>query len=46
MKVSDDFLDVRSDQKVVVVDRPFIFVVQDKINNIPVLVGKVTNPSQ
>ena len=26
------------------VDRPFIFIVQDKKNNIPVLVGRVKNP--
>eukprot|EP00092_Neocalanus_flemingeri_P012628 GFUD01013611.1.p1 GENE.GFUD01013611.1~~GFUD01013611.1.p1 ORF type:complete len:450 (-),score=105.85 GFUD01013611.1:173-1456(-) len=26
------------------VDRPFIFIVQDKINNIPILVGRIKNP--
>jgi len=34
------------EQKDVVVDRPFIFVVQDKKNQIPLLVGKVTDPTQ
>lgn len=34
------------DQKDVTVDRPFIFVVQDKKNNVPVLVGKVTDPTK
>jgi hypothetical protein len=29
----------------VVVDRPFIFAVMDRINKIPVLVGKVNNPT-
>jgi serpin B len=33
------------EQKNVVVDRPFIFVVQDRHNKIPVLVGKVNDPS-
>ena len=33
------------DQKDVTVDRPFIFVVQDRRNDVPVLVGKVTNPT-
>jgi len=33
------------EQKNIVLDRPFIFVVQDKVNNIPVLVGRVKNPS-
>jgi len=32
-------------QKNIVVDRPFIFIVQDKVNNIPVLVGRIKNPS-
>jgi len=26
------------------VDRPFIFIVQDKKNNIPILVGRIKNP--
>ena len=34
-----------SERKDVIVDRPFIFVVQDKRNNIPVLVGRVMDPS-
>lgn len=34
------------EQKDVVVDRPFIFVVQDRHNKIPVLVGKVNDPSK
>merc|ERR1712227_20105 len=34
------------EQKDVVVDRPFIFIVQDKKNHIPVLVGKITDPTQ
>ena len=34
------------DLKVVTVDRPFIFVVQDRRNNVPVLVGKVTDPTK
>jgi len=33
------------ERKDVVVDRPFIFVVQDKVNNIPVLVGRITDPT-
>ena len=33
-------------QQDVTVDRPFIFLVIDKQNGIPVLVGKVTDPSQ
>jgi len=28
------------------VDRPFIFIVQDKRNNIPILVGRIKNPLQ
>eukprot|EP00092_Neocalanus_flemingeri_P004701 GFUD01005066.1.p1 GENE.GFUD01005066.1~~GFUD01005066.1.p1 ORF type:complete len:432 (-),score=124.22 GFUD01005066.1:79-1374(-) len=32
-------------QKNIVLDRPFIFIVQDRVNNIPVLVGRVKNPS-
>jgi len=32
------------EQKNIVVDRPFLFIVQDKLNNIPVLVGRVKNP--
>merc|ERR1719450_825748 len=31
-------------QKQVLVDRPFIFIIQDKINNIPILVGRIRNP--
>ena len=34
------------DKVVFIVDRPFIFLVFDKVNNIPVLVGRVTNPIQ
>ena len=26
------------------VDRPFIFIVQDKKSNIPILVGRIKNP--
>jgi serpin B len=33
------------EQKNIVLDRPFIFIVQDRVNNIPVLVGRVKNPS-
>jgi len=33
------------DTKYVRVDRPFIFIIQDKVNNIPVLVGRVNNPA-
>ena len=33
------------EQKDIVVDRPFIFVVQDKKNKIPVLVGKIADPT-
>jgi len=33
------------EHKNIVLDRPFIFIVQDKLNNIPVLVGRVKNPS-
>jgi len=33
-------------QKDIVVDRPFIFVVQDRENKIPVLVGKITDPTK
>merc|ERR1711936_1199920 len=32
-------------QKRIVLDRPFIFIVQDKKNNIPILVGRVKNPN-
>ena len=31
-------------QKEVLVDQPFIFIIQDKINNIPVLVGRIKDP--
>merc|ERR1719186_581472 len=31
--------------KYILLDRPFIFIVQDKVNNIPVLVGRIKNPS-
>jgi len=31
-------------QKEVLVDRPFIFIIQDKINKIPVLVGRIKDP--
>eukprot|EP00092_Neocalanus_flemingeri_P041693 GFUD01045412.1.p1 GENE.GFUD01045412.1~~GFUD01045412.1.p1 ORF type:complete len:414 (-),score=134.99 GFUD01045412.1:136-1377(-) len=31
--------------KNIMLDRPFIFIVQDKVNNIPVLVGRIKNPS-
>jgi len=31
-------------QKEVIVDRPFIFIIQDKINKIPVLVGRMKDP--
>ena len=34
------------EQKDVVVDRPFIFIVQVKKNQIPLLVGKVADPIQ
>ena len=34
------------EQKDVVVDRPLIFIVQDKKNHIPILVGKITDPTQ
>jgi len=34
------------EQKDIVVDRPFIFVVQDRKNKIPVLVGKITDPTK
>merc|ERR1712215_224140 len=33
------------EQKNIVIDRPFIFIVQDRVNNIPVLVGRVKSPS-
>merc|ERR1712002_391609 len=33
------------EQKNIIVDRPFIFIVQDRVNNIPVLVGRVKSPS-
>jgi serpin B len=33
------------EEKNIVLDRPFIFIVQDRVNNIPVLVGRVKNPS-
>jgi serpin B len=32
-------------QNNIVLDRPFIFIVQDRVNNIPVLVGRVKNQS-
>ena len=31
--------------KTISVDRPFIFIVQDKVNNIPVLVGRIKKPT-
>merc|ERR1719186_633565 len=31
--------------KYILLDRPFILIVQDKVNNIPVLVGRIKNPS-
>ena len=31
--------------KYILLDRPFIFIVQDKVNVIPVLVGRIKNPS-
>merc|ERR1711942_108656 len=31
-------------QKEVLVDQPFIFIIQDKVNNIPVLVGRIKDP--
>jgi len=31
-------------QKEVLVEQPFIFIIQDKINNIPVLVGRIKDP--
>jgi len=34
------------EQKSIVVDRPFIFVVQDRENKLPVLVGRITDPSR
>ena len=34
------------DLKVVTVDRPFIFAVQDRKNNVLVVVGKVTDPTK
>jgi len=33
------------ENKNVIVDRPFVFVIQDKRNNIPVLVGRVADPT-
>ena len=33
-------------EKLIVVDKPFMFIIQDKENNIPVLVGRVKNPLQ
>jgi len=39
--LSASFLERRD----IVVDRPFIFVVQDKVNEIPVLVGRITDPT-
>merc|ERR1712013_722848 len=33
------------EQKNIVLNRPFIFIVQDRVNNIPVLVGRVKSPS-
>ena len=37
---------VSGEQMDIVVDRPFIFVVQDRKNKIPVLVGKITDPTK
>ena len=34
------------DEKEVYVERPFIFVVTDKKNKIPVLVGKINDPTK
>merc|ERR1712013_929975 len=33
------------EQKNILLNRPFIFIVQDRVNNIPVLVGRVKSPS-
>ena len=30
----------------VVVDRPFMFLIYDKVNNIPVFLGKIVDPVQ
>merc|ERR1712179_339959 len=30
--------------KEILVDRPFIFIIQDRTNNIPILVGRIKNP--
>lgn len=32
-------------KKHIVVDRPFIFIIQDRLNNIPVIVGRIKNPT-
>ena len=34
------------EQASITLDRPFIFIVQDKLNNLPVLVGRVMNPTR
>lgn len=39
------FLSAADFDLTVVVDRPFIFTVRDMVNNIPILVGRVTNPA-
>ena len=31
--------------KRILLDRPFIFIIQDTVNNIPVMVGRIKNPS-
>ena len=35
---------VGENQKDMIVDRPFIFIIHDKINNVPLLVGRIKNP--
>eukprot|EP00092_Neocalanus_flemingeri_P048658 GFUD01055580.1.p1 GENE.GFUD01055580.1~~GFUD01055580.1.p1 ORF type:complete len:146 (+),score=44.72 GFUD01055580.1:67-504(+) len=32
-------------RKDILIDRPFIFIIQDTVNNIPVMVGRIKNPN-
>ena len=39
------FFDVPFSPKLVIVNRPFLFILRDSHNRIPLIMGKVVNPS-